>query len=348
MAQAKKIIKEFDLDEISGVDMPAQPTAKYSIMKRDNSISKALDFASELGKIKLDSLLWPLSDAFNRVVQGIVTYKDFTDSDKAIKIKEAADIFGDTLAQELSNSKNPISAPVVESGLITLTEEENKDMSDELKKSLEDAKAELEKAKTELVKAEQFGDLTDLEKEELKEMSEEDKAKFLASTKEERELSKSADETLEVAGHTISKRAVGVETFDVLKSQQAVIKAQNDAVIKAKEEAKTAELLKRASDEFGALPGTDLEIAEVLKAVEGLSEGVQKSLQNIMRAGTKTVEAATITKGVSTGGDNKKATEQLDSLSKAYAKDNKVTYAQAYSNVIQSRPELYVDSLNEL
>jgi len=149
---------------------------------------------------------------------------------------------------------------------------------DVVNKSVADLKAELEKAR-----------MTDEEREHMEALDEEKKKKFLAKSaadrKAEVQLAKGADEQITINGTVIRKAKVGAESFAAFKSMHEQSEANKLAVTKAKDEAETARLEKRADDEFGKLPGTATEKAQVLKAVASAPEAVRLHLEKMLKAG---------------------------------------------------------------
>ena len=270
----KLILKDFELVEISGVDKPAQPTAKMTIMKKAD--------------------------------------KDLSTIEK-----------GGT------------------------------DMSDELKVQIEELQKQLDALKASNDSLQKMASLSDEEKAFIKAMSkEEEKEEFLEMDEEKRKekvaKAKSEDASIVVAGQTITKSVVGDQIFAVFKAQQEEIDRQRAEVQKAKDDAEMAELVKRASEEYSTVPGTPEEIAGVLKAVSTLDEVVQKNLEAIFNVAKGGASESFETKGAVTKSEPKAsdALSKLDELAKAYAKDNSVGYAKAYSEVISKHADLYQESVN--
>lgn len=177
-------------------------------------------------------------------------------------------------------------------------------------------KAELEKKIAELTKSnarlEKLAMLSDDAKAYVSKLaSDEEKDSFFAKPKDEQdkevakaiEIQKAADETITVAGIPISKSKVGAEQFAIFKAQQAQIDQQAVDLAKAKEDATMARLEKRAEKEFPHTPGTALEKAQALLALEALPADVRKTLEATMVANERLAKAAFETLGSSAGGD---------------------------------------------
>lgn len=282
----RKILKDFELTEISGVDRPAQPTAKMSIMKR-----------ADFDKNELSELI---KQALNDMREGAIQDDG---EDKMSDIEK-------------------LTAQVAE-----------------LQKSLDEAQA--------------LAKMSDDEKMHMAKMGDKDKAAFMAMSPEERKkkmmMSKRDDETIEVAGQTISKSVVGDQMFAIMKAQDAQLKANQEAIAKAQEAAEMATLTKRASEEFSHVPGTAEEVAALLKFAKGMPEGVQTTLGNLMKSYEQTIAKAFESQGHAHVASPvmKSATEQVETLAKAYAEKNSVDYSTAYSKVIEQNPALYDQMIGE-
>jgi len=160
---------------------------------------------------------------------------------------------------------------------------------DELNKSLEALKAErdIEKAKAEM---------SDDEKEFMREMGKEERMRFMnlkpANRKKEMKKSFEDDEVLKVGERTIRKSVVGEDQFAIFKQQAEEMDSLRKQAETDREERVMAELTKRADSEFPNSPGTSVEKAKVLKAVEGLDDEVTAALTKMLGAGEKAISAA--------------------------------------------------------
>ncbi len=148
-------------------------------------------------------------------------------------------------------------------------------------------------AENALLKA--WGDLTPDEKAHHKDLSSEDKASFMDMTPEERKKKMKKvlddDEVIKVAGHEIRKSVVGVGPFEIMKAQAAQIAKNEEDIKKERDARETAELIKRADDEFSHVPGTSVERAQMLKAINGLGEDLKKSFETVLTQAEKLAKA---------------------------------------------------------
>lgn len=242
--------------------------------------------------------------------------------------------------------KQLIAQPLTKEAAMPATKEAEKIVALELK---------VTKLSGDLTAALKLSDFSDEERSFAKAMDNADsKKEFEGMTPEERKakmkLAKADDESIVVSGATISKSVVGDGVFLVLKAQQNQLDAQKVILAKAQDDAETALLTKRATDDFGSVPGTALELATLLKAAKAMPEAAQVTLETIMKASNATQARVAVTHGTSFGKNaaDTDAHTELDTLAKAHAKDNDVNYASAYAAVIEKRADLYERVINEL
>jgi len=164
----------------------------------------------------------------------------------------------------------------------------------ELSKTIEKMQADLDKAdrirKATKDEASHMADMTPEQRDTFMAKSPEDRGAamkkaaddVLAKAEAER-LAKASDETLTVDGVSIRK-SDNPGMFAILKSQQATIAANAAEIAKANDRAEMVTLTKRASDEFGALPGTPVAKAEVLKHLATAPEAVRATCEAIFKA----------------------------------------------------------------
>jgi len=211
--------------------------------------------------------------------------------------------------------------------------------------------------KSKLSDAEMKASMTDEEKEHFNGLPEAEKKSFMAMDPEARKKSvkKRAidDETVTIDGTVIKKSAIGSDMFAVIKSQQAALQAQREEVLKAAALVEMSELKKRADDEYKHLPGTVEAKAAILKGAKSMSAEASAALEAILKAAEKMAAEAYSTKGAKNGktgdsGVNKSAASELEELAKEVAKNDKISYEKAYSQVIEKRSDLYTKFLSEL
>lgn len=362
-------LKGLILKELSLVDRPANVEATVTICKRRDMLAEkitkfccdidykgAKSFADVLAckearqkYWKAQDALYPLMDALSESVQSVVADAAMTTEDKEANIRSNLEAFMTKLREDLPDAEEALTkfAEDCISGALT---KEGTTMAD--KTDLEKAQEELAVMTKRAELAELVAKASDEEKAFMKEMDDDKKKEFMNMKPEERtekmRVSKAADEVLIVEGEEIRKSVVGAGMFAVIKSQQKRLDDQANDVKKAQDEAQMSTLRKRADDDFSHLPGTTDERALVLKAMGGMEEAVRKSLEAILKAGEAALKAGFERTGSSIGAVvSGSAAEELQTLTKAYAKEHSVSEAVAYDAVAQANPGLYERVLNE-
>ena len=133
-----------------------------------------------------------------------------------------------------------------------------------------------------------------------------------------------------------------------LEEQETEIRKHREDSLRARAEAETererrqqAELVKRASEELGHLPGTDEDKAKVLKGLVGLAEEVQQLAVQLLHAGDAACASLMQEKG-----DSQTTVETVDDEVRRMAKTlvtngEAKTIEQATELVFQRSPALY-------
>ena len=199
--------------------------------------------------------------------------------------------------------------------------------------------------------AKSLASLSDVEKQYIEGMGRKEQEAFMKMSSTDRdahmEMSKRAEETMEINGTLVTKAAVGADMFEVLKSQQAQIMQQQAETKKARDLAIQATFVKKASDSFSHLPGTSEQVGALLRETADLSKGAQDTLNTVLTALEKMNASAFVSKGHGGGSDeDESAIEKLDKLAKAHSEKHNVDYATAYSVVIEKNADLYGETLN--
>lgn len=355
------------LKELSLVDRPANVESVVTIFKCADSLPEKIakhcisdDYqgAKSFAEImackearqkywKAQDTLYPLMDALSESIQSVVADAAMTTNAKEDTIRSNVEAFMMKLRDTLPDAEEALTkfAEDIISGALT---KEDSTMAD---KTVADLEAELAKSQEKADFLELMAKATDGEKDCMKEMDDGKKKEFMNMKPEDRankmRITKAADEVLIVEGNEVRKSAVGDGVFAVLKSQQKRLDEQAIDVKKAQEEAEMATLRKRADDEYGNLPGTTDERASILKAMGSMNDDVRKSLETVLKAGDTAIKAGFTKFGTSAGILPGSATEELDNLTKAYAKEHNVSSAMAYDAVIQKHADLYDRVLKE-
>lgn len=283
MTIKRYILDEIDLHEISGVDDPAQPTAKATIIKRNSKTEAEAGPSGIINKSEEEKSLTP----------------------EEIEKKVADAVEANTT--ELTKSFDEKLAEAINAAYDTMF-------------ALDSDEHSVLKAKTKE------------EQDELMKLTPEERKKKLKAEKE-------ADEVVKFEGKEIAKSVVGADTFAIYKKFEAM----EAEVAKAKEAETFAKLEKRASEEFGNLPGTDVEKASILKALTSLDAEVAKNLEAILKSANEANAEAFVEKGAKTAVDKddvvaKKAA--FDTKVEDIMKSRSVNKTRAYEIVAAENPEL--------
>jgi len=241
-----------------------------------------------------------------------------------------------------------VDRPAQESALMSIIKrKEEHDMSAEELKVLKSKVAELSAA---LEVAKSMASLHDAEKMYVSSMSESDRDSFIKMSPADRnahmEMSKRAQEVIEINGTLINKGAVGEATFEVLKSQQERIVKQEAETKKARDLAIQATFVRKAADNYSHVSGTSEEIGTLLRETADISKSSRQTLESILEALEKSNKAAFENKGSASGSDEgTDAISKLDAMAKAHSEKHNVDYATAYSIVIEKNADLYGETL---
>jgi hypothetical protein len=171
------------------------------------------------------------------------------------------------------------------------------------------------------------------EKEKYLRMSpEERKAKVKKSTEDNPVVFKSAD-------GTEFRKSDDPRLVDMAKRADESDKIAKDE----RDKREMSDLTKRASDEFGHLPGTPVAKAAILKAMGTMTEEVRKDLEGILKAAEKMVASGFAMKGVMDGStaDTSSPEAQLKKRAEEIQKAESISYEKAYSKAMEQNPDLY-------
>lgn len=315
----KHRITKLSLDEISGVDRPAQPGATFCIAKRAPSTPSDDPGPQETTMFKTRAELLAAIAKFNKDGGTLAEMTNIVKS--ATALSAVADLPAELAP--LAKAADPTPDPAV----AALTEQ-----VEELTKK---------------------AGMSDKERELYDKMSPDDKKAHLKKSDTER------TEAVEKAYATDPVVYTTLDGVDITKSAGAVTLAlakklddQTRALAKSEAKAADQEITKRAETDLAHLGG-DLEARkDLLKAVDGITdqarrEEVLKSLRSADAAVAKAFSKVGTKDGKVTkaaGGDPE---EQLEQLAKAHMADHKVDFTKAYAAVIETDEgkELYTASL---
>ncbi len=341
----KRIMREFKLDEISGVTSPAQKHARAVIMKRDFSQEQRDRLANSGAAMEDGSFPIQNTKDLENAIHAIGRAKDPAKAKAHIVSRARALGATNLLPDGWVSKSNP-----GHDGVIDMTEAELKKKIDDavatatadLNKKLTEANAEVEKMKKAAKKpgnaAEDAldGGADDAEETptKAKKFAEAVDKAVKAELAKRDEIAK-GDETFESDGVTIRKSEVGENTFKLLKSQA--------------EKIEIAEFTKRAEGEFAHLPGETVAKAKAVRAVSKLGKEDREAVETMLKAGEKAMADAMKVIGKGGSNDGNTAESKLDALAKTHAETHKVDFTKAYNAVLETAEgrELYAQSKAE-
>lgn len=341
----KRIMREFKINEISGVDKPAQKGALSVIMKRagepmnkgavlttnDDGHSHLIYCLEESGGTTSWSQM--VGEEQGHSHPYVITAEGKIVIGEAEGHSHEALVFGkvEELATIMKNLTLTKETPMTKEEIDAL----NKKHTDEL--AAKDAA--IAKNAAELAKANQLAAMTDIQKAHYNSLPDAEKEVFLAKS----EADKNAIlKNLESANPVIYKAADGSEfrkNDDPRLVAMAKSSDENAKVAKAATDALAkADLEKRAVEFYKNSPGTPEQKGAMLKALESIpDEAVRKAAIESAKAGDNALAAAFVRKGAGGGTDvDSNAATELEKMAKKYETDNKVSYAKAYDAVIQT------------
>ena len=161
----------------------------------------------------------------------------------------------------------------------------------------------------------------------------------VTKTELERELAKNADPE-EALLKTMPEAAQ-----KAFLAQKAATERLEKRLAEADEQAKLAEIAKSFDKEFSGLPTKGEDVAPIMKAVYGvLDEDQAKELRRLLKAGSEAMTELLKISGMTGSGHDhltKGAEAEIDTLAKARAEKEGISYAKAYSAVLTDNPALY-------
>lgn len=356
---------EFELDEISSVDFPAQTPARALLMKAadDEELRKRLRLTSMVeGHQHVVSMnprtggddVWEnrTSYDYSEDAESSHSHPVVLNDDGTIEIGYAdghthtvivKSITADDLEKSLGH---PHQEPAGSGGgpngenPMTKTDEKTAGADEAVEKRIAELEARAEKA-------ERLASLSDVQKAHYGTLSPEAQAEFLGKSAEDRDadVQKAAGDDPVVyttlSGEEIRKSA-GSLVLDLAKRADETEKAL--AVEKAARERDT--FVKRAGEELDNLSGSVEAKVALLKAVDGIrSDKDRDAVLEILQGANSGVEKAFETAGT-VAGDVSDAEGQLTELAQKRADSAGITFAKAYSDVLNT-PEgrrLYAES----
>jgi len=230
------------------------------------------------------------------------------------------------------------------------------DQEDQMsKEELEKAKKENDELTAKLAKAELMAGMTDDQKKFHKGLEGDAKEAFEKADSDARDAiiakANETDEEFDADGVIIKRSEVGAGMFAFMKAQAAKNAKLEADLKKSNEENIQKAYETRAEKELPHLPGTAVEKAEMLKAIDGIpNEDMRKKQMEMLKAS----DAAMAKQFEQTGSDTTNADQlganaKLNKMAQDHAAKENIPFAKAYSAVIDTADgkKLYEETLKQ-
>lgn len=330
--QTRRIMRAFKMNEISGVDSPAQAGALVSILKRDTKAAEKQAGESTEKELTKKALLTTEREGHTHLVRLDYGNGEFTSGETDwtdghthpwLRLEDGTVVIGEARGHTPEIRHYGKNSSNGETSMTT--------------KPTDQATKDLEKR---LAKAEAINKFSQEERAYFDNLDEAGQEAFLEKSEESRkaDLQKFAEGTAVVYTSTD-----GTE-YTKRDDPRLVAMAKNaDTSAKQMQEAQKraadADLKKRAS-ELEHIPGDEDTRVEMLRAIDAIpDEAARKRSLEALAAQNESLSAAFKSAGHAGAApeeDSGSAGAQLDTLAKNYAKEHNVTEAQAYDQVLHT------------
>ena len=346
----KNVIRSLKINEISGVDNPAQEGARVSIMKREPRQKLLFGPADDVQKYYGD-LAGLLTSEIDGHQHGIsverrdnetsfhVSYTKGLEDESHHDHPIARNAQGQYVLGKVSGHTHTIDQEAMGSAILALVTKDKGDLimpndNDPTKETL----AEALKVANAIIK------LNGIERKHFDTLDEEAKKKFILKSADDRKaaidaVTKAKTDSDPVEYTTTDgveiRKSAGVPLITALKSNDELRKE----TVGLRKEREQDALEKRAESDLKYLPGDVKVRASLLKAVDSIEDEAQrKAAHNALKAQNEAMAAAFKTSG-HTGGQTEPGSpeEELDQLAKAHAEKKNVSEAVAYTEVLKPR-----------
>ena len=381
----KRIMREFRIDEISGVDNPAQEGARVAIMKRaepkgdippHGSYSLTLD-TSELEnmvKSEMQKGMGDLADLLTSEEEGhqhgigvsrcdgeiayYVSYASGPDDEAGHSHPLARSDSGYVLGI-VAGHTHAIDQESMSRAVLALMTKANvgkgeETMTDKTEKAT-DTQPTVEELQARLARTQAVVALNTKERTHFDALPEEAQTAFLAKSADDRKAEIEAVAKAEQdADPVVYKTDAGVELRKSAGEALIEMAKANDRILcenaGLRKEREQDALVKRAEAELQHLPGDVKTRAAVLKAIDGIEDAAQReAAHNALKAQDGALAKAFETRGHGGQPEPGSPDDQLDKLAKAHAEKEGVSYQAAYADVLTSTEgrALYAKTVNQ-
>lgn len=332
----KTVMESLFIDEISGVDQPAQEGAKALLIKRDEEDYWKRDFSAEQ-RSQLAEEGQALPDGSFPIVNvadlrnAISAFGRAKNKGLAAKhIKRRAGALG---ATELLPEEGLLALKSVSNGKV---QKEQKTMTDKNEKTVEAVEKQLQEIQGELAVSKAFGALNDAEKAHYADLDSKEQTAFLKMDADGRKAVLSKIQEADPVVYTDSEGNDYRKSDDprTVSSAKRADKAEKIAK-EERDKREDQELEKRAGAELDNLPG-DLDVKKaLLKAVNGIKdEKIREGVDALIKAGNSGLKDAFKRRGAQGEGEDLGLNDEYEKLAQEYAKENEVSIEIARADVL--------------
>ena len=358
----KRIVQEFRIDEISGVDSPAQEGARVAIMKRAEALVETPPIGKGMGD--LADLLTGEEDGHQhgvnvdryedkstfRVTAAIAPDADHSHDHPIARSSDGQYVLGMVAGHTHEIDQESMSRAVL--ALMTKSEGDET-MTDEAHKGA-NVQPTLEELQAQLTRAHAVVGLTSEERSHFDALPEEARTAFLAKSASDRGNEMKAVAKADPANDPVVyktadgvalRKSAGEALIEMAKRTDAI--AKENADLRAEREQNALE--KRAEAEIPHLPGDVKAHAVMLKAIDGIEDDAQReTARKALKVADAAMSAAFKANGHGGQPPPGTADDALDGLAKAQAKEHGGSYEAAYADVLKSAEgrALYAETLN--
>ena len=361
----KRIMREFRIDEVSGVDNPAQEGARVAIMKRaepkgdippDGSYSLTLD-TSELENVVKSEIrkgMGDLADLLTSEEEGhqhgigvsrcdgeiayYVSYASGPDDEAGHSHPLARSDSGYVLGVVAGHTHTTGQETISQAVLALVTKNDAAKGGEAMTEKTENQPT-VEELQTQLARTQAVVALTGEERAHFEALPEEARTAFLAKSADDRKAEIEAVAKAEQDANPVVFTAADGTEFRKSDDPRAIAMAkrldateQENAALKARDEQTTLE--KRAEAELPHLPGDVKTRAAMLKAIDGIEDEAQREAAlGALKAQNEAMSKAFQTYGHGAQPEPGSPADQLDKLAKGYAEKNGGTFEAAYMKV---------------
>ena len=350
----RRIMRTFKIAEISAVDKPAQAGARVVIMKRDDGPLEDEALPVVTKRLLLTTSVSGHSHLIDDAEQGGTTSYQTAEGDEyghdhpyvvnAAGVLEIGESNGHTHSlsddsfsfQSKRANDNTLNPPNVAKG--DDATEEDTVMDKELQKKLDELQKQLDESTVALTKAQAEATLTDAQKAFYAKLDDTAKVAYLAKSPEDREVEVAKSQDEDAVVYTADDGTAYRKSDDGRLISMAKQGDEDRRIAKEEREKRLdLELAKRASDDLSHLPGDDKVKVALIKAIDGgiKDDETRTAAYELLKAADAGTEKnfKRIGTGQSPEGDGA-ASEQLNTLAKKHAEENKVSFAKAYDHVL--------------